>query len=46
MVTIAWNPLGFHGVAALPKCTIFNATYYHGNILEAGIQFLPEPGGR
>jgi hypothetical protein len=33
MVTIAWNPLGFHLLDALPKGNRFNAEYYHINIL-------------
>jgi hypothetical protein len=33
MVTIAWNPLGFHLLDTLPKGNAFNAEYYRGNIL-------------
>jgi hypothetical protein len=45
-VTLAWNPLRFHLVEALPKGRIFNAEYYPDNILTALIQLLPDPGGR
>jgi hypothetical protein len=30
MVTITWNPLGFHLLDALPKGNTFNSEYYHG----------------
>jgi hypothetical protein len=33
MMTIAWNPLGFHLLDALPKAYTFNAEYYPVNIL-------------
>jgi hypothetical protein len=33
MVAIAWNPLGFHLLDALPKGDIFDAEYYRVNIL-------------
>jgi hypothetical protein len=33
MVTIAWNPLGFHLLDALPKSNTFNAEYYNVNLL-------------
>jgi hypothetical protein len=42
MVTIAWNPLGFPLIAALPKGRTFNAEYYRDNILVALAQFQPE----
>jgi hypothetical protein len=42
MLTIAWNPLGFHVVDALPMGRIFNAEYYLDNILTALVSFLPE----
>jgi hypothetical protein len=35
MVTIVWNPSGFHVVKALPKGSKFNAQYYINNILVA-----------
>jgi hypothetical protein len=38
IVTIAWNPLGFPLVVALPKECIFNAEYYRDNILAAVAQ--------
>jgi hypothetical protein len=38
MVTIAWNPLEFHLLKALPKGTMFNAEYYRVDILT---DFLP-----
>jgi hypothetical protein len=37
--TIAWNPLGFPLIVALPKGCTFNAEYYHDNILAALTQF-------
>jgi histone-lysine N-methyltransferase SETMAR len=38
MVTIVWNPLGFHLLNALPKGNTFNAEYYRVNIPK---NFLP-----
>jgi hypothetical protein len=35
MVTIVWNPSGFHVVKALPKWTKFNAQYETNNVLVA-----------
>jgi hypothetical protein len=35
MVTIVWNPSGFHVVKTLPKWSNFNAQYYTNNILVA-----------
>jgi hypothetical protein len=32
MVNIAWNPLRFHLLDALPKGNTFNAEYYRVNI--------------
>jgi hypothetical protein len=46
MVTIAWNPLGFTLVVALPKGRTFNAEYYRDNILAALAQLQPEDDGR
>jgi transposase len=46
MVTIAWNPLGFPLIVELPKGCIFNAEYYHDNILAALTQLQPEYDGR
>jgi histone-lysine N-methyltransferase SETMAR len=34
MVTIVWNPHGFHLVDGLPKGQKFNASYYIDNILQ------------
>jgi histone-lysine N-methyltransferase SETMAR len=33
IMTIAWNPLGFHLLDAFPKGNTFNAEYYRLNIL-------------
>jgi histone-lysine N-methyltransferase SETMAR len=46
MVTIAWNPLGFPLVVALPKGSAFNGEYSRDNILAALTQFQPEEDGR
>jgi transposase len=46
MVTIAWNPLGFPLIVALPKGCTFNARYYRDNILAALTQLQPEDDGR
>jgi histone-lysine N-methyltransferase SETMAR len=35
MVTIVWNPSGFHVVTLLPRWSKFNAQYYTNNILGA-----------
>jgi hypothetical protein len=35
MVTIAWNPLGFPLIVALPQGRIFNGEYYRDNIIAA-----------
>jgi hypothetical protein len=35
MVTIVWNPSGFHVVKALPKWSKFNAQYYTNNVVVA-----------
>jgi hypothetical protein len=45
MVTIAWNPLGFPLIVALPKGITFNAEYYRDNILAALTQLGPEDDG-
>jgi hypothetical protein len=44
MVTIAWNPLGFHLLSALPERMRFNAEYDRDNILTELIRFRPEAG--
>jgi hypothetical protein len=46
MVTIAWNPFGFHLIVALPKGRTFNAEYYRDNILAALTQLQPEDDRR
>jgi hypothetical protein len=35
MVTIVWNPSGFHVVKTLPKSSKFNAQYYTNNLFVA-----------
>jgi hypothetical protein len=34
MLTVAWNTTGFHVLAALPKSTKVNASYYTNEVLE------------
>jgi hypothetical protein len=46
MVNIAWNPLGFPLIVALPKGCTVNAEYYRDNILAALTQLQPEDDGR
>jgi histone-lysine N-methyltransferase SETMAR len=46
MVTIAWNPLGFPLIVALPNGCTFNAEYYRNNILATLTQLEPEDDGR
>jgi hypothetical protein len=46
MVTIAWNPLGFPLIVALPKGRTMNAEYYHDDTLAALTQLQPEDDGR
>jgi hypothetical protein len=46
MVAIAWNPLGFPLIVALPKGRTFNAEYYRDNILGELTQLQPEDDGR
>jgi hypothetical protein len=46
MVPIAWNPLGFLLIVALPKGCTFNAEYYRDNILAALTQFHPGDDGK
>jgi histone-lysine N-methyltransferase SETMAR len=46
MVTIAWNPLGFPLIVALPKGRTFNTEYTHDNIFAALTQLQPEEDGR
>jgi histone-lysine N-methyltransferase SETMAR len=46
MVTIAWNPLGFHLLDALPKGNTFNAKYYRVNLLTKLLPLRPQVDGR
>jgi hypothetical protein len=46
MMTIAWNPLGFPFVEALPKGRILNVEYDGDNIRKALIPLLPVPANR
>jgi histone-lysine N-methyltransferase SETMAR len=46
MVTIPWNPLGFHWLEALPKANTFNAEYYRVNIFTELLPFRPQIDGR
>jgi transposase len=46
MVTIAWNPLRFPLIVALPKGRTFNAEYYRDNIVAALTQFQSDDDGR
>jgi histone-lysine N-methyltransferase SETMAR len=45
MVIIAWNPLGFLLIVALPKGRTLNPEYYRDDILAALTQFQPEDDG-
>jgi hypothetical protein len=46
MVTIAWNPLVFHLLDALPKGNTFNAEYSPVNILTELLPLRPHVDGR
>jgi transposase len=46
MVTIAWNPLGFHLLDAFPKGNTFNAKYYYVNILTKLLPLRSQVDGR
>jgi hypothetical protein len=46
VVTIAWNPLEFLLIVALPKGCTFNAEYYCDNIFAALTQLHPEDDRR
>jgi hypothetical protein len=46
MVTIAWNPLRFSLIVALPKGHTFNAECNRDNVLASLLQFQPEDDGR
>jgi hypothetical protein len=45
MVTIAWNPLRFHLLDALPKGNTFNAEYCRVNILIELLPLCPQVDG-
>jgi transposase len=45
-VTIAWNPLGFRLLDALPKGNTFNAEDYRVNILTEFLLLRPQVDGR
>jgi hypothetical protein len=45
MVTIAWNPFGFHVLWAPLKDKTFDAEYYRDDILTALVSFRPEGAG-
>jgi histone-lysine N-methyltransferase SETMAR len=42
MVIIAWNPLGFHWLDALPKANTMNAEYDRVNILTEFLSLRPQ----
>jgi hypothetical protein len=46
MITIAWNPLGFHLIVALPKGRTLNGEYYRNNIRAALTRLQSEDDGR
>jgi hypothetical protein len=46
MVTIAWNPVGFHLLEVLPKSNTFNAEYYSVNILTELLHLRQQVDGR
>jgi hypothetical protein len=46
MVIIAWNPLGFHLLGALPKRNTFNGEYYRVNMLTELLPFRPQVDGK
>jgi hypothetical protein len=46
MVTIAWNPLGFHLFDALPKGNTLNINYYRVNILTKLLSLRPQVDAR
>jgi predicted acetyltransferase len=45
MLTIVWNPIGFHVLKALPKEPKFNAQYYINDILVAISDWRRQTGG-
>jgi hypothetical protein len=46
VVTIAWNPLGFHLLDALLKGDTSNTEYYRINIFTELLPFRPQADGR
>jgi hypothetical protein len=42
MVTIAWNPLGFHLLDEFPKGNTFNVEYYRVNIITELLPLRPQ----
>jgi hypothetical protein len=46
IVTIAWNPLGFHLFAARPKGNIFSAEHYRVDIFTELLSLRPQVDGR
>jgi hypothetical protein len=46
MAPIAWNPLGFHLLDALPKSNTFDTEYYRVNILTELLPLRPHVDGR
>jgi hypothetical protein len=45
MLTVVWNPIGFHVLKALPKGRKFNAQYYTNDILVVISDWRRQPGG-
>jgi hypothetical protein len=45
MLTVVWNPIGFHVLKALPKGRKFNAQYYINDILVAISDWRRQTGG-
>jgi hypothetical protein len=45
IVKIAWNPVGFHIVNALPREGSFDAEYYRDNVLAELLSIRPEADG-
>jgi hypothetical protein len=45
MLTIVWNPIGFHVLKALPKGRKFNTQYYTNDILVAISDWRRQTGG-
>jgi hypothetical protein len=46
MATIAWNPLEFHLLEALPKGNTFNTESYRVNLLTDVLPLRPQVDGR